>query len=301
MSGSYAPVLRIDLRSSPHGGPPLAAVREVWSSGNGISQRQLVVLVHGYNNSQQEAEGAYHAFRRRELPHLTPGQFATLGDALGDAFWPGDADWGTVDKLDFLFYPTAVGVARTVAPAIATYLQSRKDVLEVHFIAHSLGCRVALEVIDLLRTRADAPRIGKVCLMAAAVPCFMVGRRGHLHAALQAPLETRVLHSRHDPVLATAFPPGQTLAGEGFFPEAVGRNGDVPVTPGRVEVRSIARAGHGSYWGQDSDAPSRDSGEQVRAFFGFASLPARSLPARSLGSRGFEARPNPAPRRPATA
>lgn len=286
MPGSYAPVLRIDLRKLPHGGPPLAAVIEVWAGGNSIVQRHLIVLLHGFNNDLSEAEGSYEAFRRRDLSRLTPPQYDALSKLLGDAFWPGDADWGVADKADALIYPDAVQVAKTIAPMIATYLHRRTGLLEVHFLAHSLGCRVALEVIENLSLQVGSPRIGKVCLMAAAVPTFMVEPGSRLYAALQMPQQVRVLYSQADITLRWAFRAGQTLAGpgEGFFPYALGYSGDVPATPGRIDTRSIPRADHGSYWGKNDDAPSREAGRQVREFFSFADLPERTLPARKLGA-----------------
>ena len=149
------------------------------------------------------------ARRKRQIALLPNPAWASLfEDLLGDTFWPGDARWpGAIDKLDFFFYANAVGVARDVAPTVAKYLRARTDVLTVHFLAHSLGCRVALEVIALLAR--GGPKVGRVCLMAAAVPSFQVMPGGALFAAVIRPERLRVLYSPRDWVLGFTFPPGQ--------------------------------------------------------------------------------------------
>ena len=50
----------------------------------------------------------------------------------------------------------------------------------VDFIGHSLGCRVALETLLLLRTRS-LPIVGRVVLMAAAVPSEMLESAGKFY------------------------------------------------------------------------------------------------------------------------
>ena len=137
----YDPVLRINLRERPEGGKPRPQPQAQWKDNHVLPQLELLVLVHGYNNHRREAEVAYVGLRIRQSAQL-PGKAwqPMFEDRLGDAFWPGDADWlGWLDKLDFLFYGEAVSVAKDVGPKIASYLRSRSDVLTVHFLAHSLG------------------------------------------------------------------------------------------------------------------------------------------------------------------
>lgn len=283
MTRPYDPLLRIDQRQRDEGGAAQTPAQPRWRKPPGMEvlQRELVVLVHGFNNDRTEAAKAYAGLRERQRALLGEADFAALDAALGDAYWPGDADWGLFDFADFLVYPQAVGVARDdVAAPLADYLRTRSDVQVVHFVGHSLGCRLVLEALGDFANKGGPP-VGKVCLMAAAVPVAMLCPGGRLERALALAREVLVLYSPDDLVLSAAFPPGQTLAGagEGFFPEAVGHAGSVP---SMVQREQIAGAGHGSYWGHNDGPPARMVAEALRAFLGFGPAAARKLSSRSF-------------------
>lgn len=293
MARPYDPLLRIDQRRDDEGGAVRTPALPCWRAPPGTEQqqRELVVLVHGFNNDRAEAAEAYAGLRQQQRALLGDVHFAAFDAALGDQFWPGDADWGLFDFADFLVYPQAVGVARDgVAVPLADYLRTRHDVQVLHFLAHSLGCRVVLEALADLAAHGGGPPVGKVCLMAAAVPVAMLCPGGRLERALAQAREVLVLYSPDDPVLAAAFPPGQTLAGkgEGFFPEAVGHAGSVPAL---VRREQIVGAGHGHYWGHDDKPAARQAAEAVRAFLGFGPPMSRTLAARSGASARVVAGP----------
>src|SRR5262249_44274015 len=63
---------------------------------------------------------------------------------------------------------------------------------------------------------------------------------------------TLVLYSRSDLVLHWAFPLGETLAGEGFFPSAVGRRGDP--SSRWTDEEELLGDDHGDYWGDPRTA-----------------------------------------------
>jgi pimeloyl-ACP methyl ester carboxylesterase len=245
----YAPGLTLSMREAPEGGPVVACVGK-WGNEQTRSQNELLVLVHGFNNNQYEAQQAYSGFRDLQKELVNRGTGARLEDLLGDAFWPGDANWaGPLDWLDFLVYPATIAGAKDTADRLCAYLLQRRDLLELSFVGHSMGCRVVLETIARLKSDASFQiPIKKVCLMAAAVPTFAVCPGGTLEPAFSAAEEVKVLHSRDDNVLSYAFPAGQTLAGDGFLPQAVGLHGNVPRS-GRVSVQSVDGAGHSDYWG----------------------------------------------------
>jgi pimeloyl-ACP methyl ester carboxylesterase len=286
MAEPYDPLLRIDQRRRDEGGAVRTPALPRWRAppGTAQEQRELVVLVHGFNNDRAEAAKAYAGLRKQQRALLGETHFPGFDAALGDDYWPGDADWGLFDFAVFLVYPQAVGVARDeVAVPLADYLRTRSDVQVVHFVGHSLGCRVVLETLADLSSHAGGPRVGKVCLMAAAVPVAMLCPGGRLEQALAVPREVLVLYSPNDLVLAAAFPAGQTLAGagEGFFPEAVGLAGSVPAI---VQREQITDAGHGHYWG-DADKPAtRQAAEALRAFLGFGPAVSRKLSARTVAA-----------------
>lgn len=289
----YAPALQFNLRVSPEGGV-LRRPGELRGLADAQARRECLVMLHGYNNHRGEAARAYLGFRNRQCVQYAEVDHARLNARLGDTFWPGDAQWpGPIDWLDFLFYPAAVGVARDAAPLLADLLWSVPNLERVDLIAHSLGCRVALETLQLINARGH-PRIERVCLMAAAVPAEMVERGGRFESLLwdlqAGQTSIHVLHSKADLVLMLAFPPGQTLAGEPST-RALGRAGPPPDMPGQgatVTEKEIPGAKHSYYWGHKY--PADDLGAQAVAlavseagrFLKLGDLP-REIAVRSLG------------------
>lgn len=269
--------LCVSMRSQDEGGDVVDPCKLHWKNGQALTQMDLVVLVHGFNNHLEEAQTAYLGFRKRQAAFLAESDGDRLETMLSDVFWPGDADWGFFDFLDFFCYPASIKKAVATAPVLADYLMSRTDVHNLYFIGHSMGCRVILETIKLLLARGHATPIRKVCLMAAAVPTYMVyPPDGSLKEALQAPDHVRILYSPADEVLAGAFPAGETAGGDGFFPAAIGRHGDVPLTPGKVDRDWIPNAGHSDYWGWKESVPSGVAAKAISNFLAIGSQ-ARSL------------------------
>lgn len=268
----YRPELVFQLRQKLEGGDLLPDVRQE-PPVDRYARIEAIVLVHGFNNHYGEAGNSYYHFRlhqyERAVPQLLP---RALEQILADLFWPGDAAWwGLFDLLDFLVYPAAVGTSRDAAPLLARRLRSLPNLRTVHFVGHSLGCRVILETIDDI-LRNGGPAVGKVCLMAAAVPLFMVQSDGALAAAMEDAEDVRILYSDDDWVLRDTFPPGQTLAGgnEGFFPAALGLNGPVGVAA-RTDPVDITDAVHGDYWGDSKRPPASLAADRIAEFFHFGS------------------------------
>ena len=242
----YDPWFVLSARTAPEGGALAAAV--VGDPAFPLNAaRELVVLVHGFNNHMGEAGAAYASFRDHQYP-LAGVSPPSLETEFADFFWPGDADMGLLDKLDFTVYPEAVHTSPAAGQRLASYLATLPNLLTIDFVGHSLGCRVVLECIRQM-VQGPHPVIRRVVLMAAAVPVDMVSTGGTLASAVQAAEQVLVLHSTSDIVLHFAFPPGQTQAGEGMLPTALGRFGPPPGMPGVVLAQQITDAGHGDYWG----------------------------------------------------
>jgi pimeloyl-ACP methyl ester carboxylesterase len=251
----YAPRLVLDARVDDEGGPVRQPIAVAWRAESGPGGGEMLLLLHGYNNHRAEAEAAYQAFRVRQEPVLRGPLNQPLDTLLADTFWPGDARLpGVLDRLDPLHYPTALATARDeVAPLLAQcLLEDPVRPARLHIVGHSMGCRLALELIEQL-PRDGGPVIGRVALMAAAVPTFMLQPGGRFEYALARAEAVCVMSSVDDAVLQLAFPFGQTLAGpwnEGFLPEALGRHGRVPAGAGaQVAQVPIDGAGHSDYWG----------------------------------------------------
>jgi len=287
-----AELLIFQLRERLEGGNLLPNVRQE-PPLDPYARIEAVVLVHGFNNHYGEAGKSYHHFRLRQyeraVPQLPPPGLEAI---LADLFWPGDAAWwGFLDLFDFLVYPKAVGTARDAAPLLARHLRSMPNLRTVHFVGHSLGCRIILKTIDDI-LRYGGPTVGKVCLMAAAVPLFKVQSGGELADAMEHAGhvgEVRILYSDDDWVLRDTFPPGQTLArgnDEGFFPTALGLHGPLGVAA-RTDPFDITDARHGDYWGDSEQPPASLAADRIAEFFHFGSWQ------RTIASRGAGMAPRP--------
>ena len=297
----YDPALQISLRTRVEGGA-LRIPAEPIGRPDTLARRECLVLVHGFNQTDGQAARGYHGFRERQDAVFAPASGA-LDARLADAYWPGDAAWWWVfDHADFLVYPRAVETAIDAAPPLAALVRQLPNLVRVDFIAHSLGCRLVLETMRLLHA-AGSPHIGRVCLMAPAVPSEFLEypeRYYDLLTALEdAGTEIRVLHSLRDGVLHWAFPPGQALAGEASV-RALGRHGPTPGMPGwggRLTEREIVQAGHGDYWGHSGSDASKIATEDAGMFLRLGDYsrelamprdlpaPAAAVSAREVGSK----------------
>ncbi|MHB8534118.1 MAG: alpha/beta hydrolase [Sulfuricaulis sp.] len=277
---AHEPTARLSFRDSPEGGgvrtdPSDAEYRQL------TLRRRLVLLIHGYNNDLKDSEDAYRGFEtlQRELGGLdddTP----VAGGRLVEVYWPGDADWGKLASA--LFYPFSIGRAQISAAALATVLARaarESGHKQVDIVAHSMGCRLTLELLKQLRNRGDIT-VGRVVLMAGAVPTFLLDPR-HDRQKLRAAYDSVLsedglsLYSADDKVLAYAFPLGQTMVpGEGFFPTALGHGfwADAAAPINLTQTENTG-ADHSDYWGWDREpkplACARAANAQIKDFLRF--------------------------------
>lgn len=288
-----APPPSVSLRQSPKGGdvldPPVANPSSVLKL-----QWQLVLLIHGYNNTLRAGRDAYEGFRavQRELAELEPDQPITHGQIV-DVYWPGDANWGIVSAL---YYMWSIDKAKRSAEVLAGTLEEairESGFKQIDIVAHSMGGRFTLELIKHLIVVPNLI-VRRVVFMAAAVPVFMLEPNDahQLRAAYDTKLQGGAisLFSPDDMVLSLAFPVGQTLAGagEGWFPTALGHDLWVNhLTPGNLSQHQISGAGHSDYWGwnQDSIEQARMANTYVRNFLGFPGRGERDIPSREVIER----------------
>lgn len=273
------------------------------------NRRRLFLLVHGYNNSEAVARESFGRFMDN-LRTMGPAGRGIAEDA-GFVYWPGDTNLGLL--VSAASYPLQVGRAIRSGENLGEYLADLMGPAgtptEIYLIGHSLGCRLILEVLETLWQRQFSAALGGrrrptvliagVSLMAAAVPESLVGERWPGLAGIGRPQRACVLHSAYDWVLHWTFPEGETLAGEGVLPRAVGRFGE----PHALWTwrRDLAPNGHGHYW-----ADARSTTEAVRLVNGPVPagpedkrLATRSLPegapraSRSLAERRLAVRALP--------
>lgn len=209
-----------------------------------------VLFVHGYNNSRSAARGSFEGF----VAGLEAASGRdTLPWPVFGVQWPGDEPNAAISAAS---YPFKIKVAQRAAAKIFEHLTGifgpGGAPIVLHVVAHSLGCRLTLELLELLARGAPGANVivSSVTLMAAAVPVGKVEQDGRLRRGVESAGRVCVLHSTGDAVLHWAFPLGQTVVGDGFFPTAIGRFGG----PGGIWTRSASMAadgglyGHSSYW-----------------------------------------------------
>jgi hypothetical protein len=282
----------LSVREQPAGGPVSAEVKPP-AANFPLAGSRIALLIHGYNNTERDALDSYGQFLADS--HI---EGALAVGQVCEFVWPGDKPWGIVSALS---YPLELSPAADSAAALYRFLKQLQAPggwpLEVALVCHSLGNRLLLDLLGNYVNDANPPRIRfhAGCLMAAAVPVFMVDAGGALLGAAAVLQRTRVLYSARDDVLHWAFPLGESSAGEGFLPTAVGRHGD---PTGLWQQRDdMITYGHSDYWAGTRSAECAASflGVAVAASTPESAIPARATPARAdLEARDLPERETPA-------
>lgn len=263
----------------------VAAEVDVRGPDQRLKRRQVTVLIHGYNNSQPDAEASYRRFRKKLARQVTPGRLRRIGP-IWEFHWPGDLPSPLWSKASF---PARIADAEASGELLGNFLAIRcRPETRVNLIAHSLGCHVALQAVESV-SAANAPeRIRRVVLMAAAVPTLMCAGAEEEFGPHEGTAET-VLYSRSDRVLELAYPLG--AAGYwGIRAEAVGRRGN-PADRWTTVVHTGLH--HGEYWDTTTAVV------PVAKALGIAkqrTLPGTAPPAAGLPRRELRGRPRRARR-----
>lgn len=212
--------------------------------------QRLIVLIHGYNNS-------------RSRGRATLGDFMELLAARGTSdpmlavLWPGDG-WAKA-----LTYPFEGRDADDTADVLEKWLRTHVDsTAQIAFVAHSLGCRVAMRTAQRLTSAAGtagAQAVDRICLMAPAIDNDALGGDGVTcyRSATLAAQRVAVLASGEDTVLKRAYLLGD-LAQTVLFGERTrralgytGPKGSDQAVLERLEPVPLAdsakKVGHGDY------------------------------------------------------
>lgn len=240
-------------------GPVRSDVVDLGTSPRDRDAPRLVLLIHGYNNAEGRASESYDAFCQA-LDAVVPTGIRGVG-AVWEFYWPGDVPSRPLARTTYLLRLRDARFAGEVLGR--TWLSDRKG-QTVYLIAHSMGCRVALEAVRTIaeeraRGTYDGADIRAVFLFAAAVPETMCTPDvGWFPASLPGSREY-VFYSRSDRVLQVAFRIGQRRARKASGDRregapAVGRDGR---PDGRWASRIETDFGHEDYWG------SRDLSEDI--------------------------------------
>jgi pimeloyl-ACP methyl ester carboxylesterase len=231
--GSRSPVVRTSLGIEPDWRAPVA------------------LLLHGYNVEPHEAATAFERLLIT-INKASPPLPSLLALQSWVVFWQGYTSGGLARGKTLsspAHYAAQIPSAVEAAQALEEYLYSRAGGgARVTLIAHSLGCRVALELLDRFArsSRRPKPEFPLVILMAAAVPTYFFEDLELLWKGALLPERVVVLFSGRDQILKYFFRAGQTLAGEGIFPKAVGASAE-PI--GFWSSTVVTDNGHSDYFG----------------------------------------------------
>ena len=203
----------------------------------------LVLLVHGYNVTQGEAlDEAYGKFLKI-LPERMNAKFVGI-------LWPGDEKY-----FSTLRFPWTIGKAEPSAECIAKFvaeIASGSSAKRIIIVAHSLGCRVMLEMFNKLQEADLGPAvIEQFYAMAAAVPVNHLEENGRYREAEDFIEQKYACFSSSDMVLQLAFRLGNPVAA--LFGEETGLHFEATGVEGEprdywTDSFNFNPNGHSSYW-----------------------------------------------------
>lgn len=156
-----------------------------------LSGKKILVLVHGYNNEPEDVHNAYAIIENRIASSVANEN--AYHQIIG-YIWPGGDD-----PLDYF---SAKGRANALARRFGIWLQRMSDnEITVDVMGHSMGPRVILKA---LKTR-PAQVVRNVFMMAAAVDNESIEMDEEFYPSTKRSKNVFVFHSKHDPVLKTAY------------------------------------------------------------------------------------------------
>lgn len=241
--------IRISAREFARDGPPRPPVV---TPGQLVGVRRLVILVHGFNNSEAKADNTWATMRRKlEEEGLRP---LPSTQKIAQYYWPGDRGLSPSNFAD------AVSVAKvSCGPELGRFVVRHASLEHVSFIGHSLGCRIALEALLIIHA-VPHPTATAALLMAAAVSeamCEPGARFARPIGGRPVAREESVLYSHRDQVLRWSFWFGQRTVEKRHIDTYRGVRLAVGVNGGpkdRWYPRTRLYGGHGKYWSDDEQS-----------------------------------------------
>ena len=154
-----------------------------------LEERRILLLIHGYNNEEDDVVRAYNIIER------------SINSLVGDHYdlvvgytWPGGDDGRD--------YFAAKNRASAVAPRAGRWFEDiNTSCRSLDVMCHSMGARVALLALGGSGSRP----VRNLFTMAAAVDNESIQVGEQYHQATQACEAAYVFHSKNDPVLKRAY------------------------------------------------------------------------------------------------
>jgi pimeloyl-ACP methyl ester carboxylesterase len=270
------------VRTEPSGGDFSPTV-DCGTTAGPRGHNRVILLIHGYANSVDAARTSYTKFMDNLQSQYN--RTKALAADVFRFFWPGDEQFPGISQLSYPFQiENAYKSGRMLADFLNNLPPTSTGVIELFLVTHSLGGRVAMELLRYLHgLKAQLNQriiLRGLLMMAAAVQETRLDVGGDLNDVIRMVNNRHILYSPSDTVLHYAFPLGQTATSnifpgdhEGLFPQAVGRFGN----PRGVWslCQGMYKYEHGDYW------PRATTSEPVAQFFGIATenrIPASQTP-----------------------
>jgi esterase/lipase superfamily enzyme len=247
----------LSVRTECHGGEILESALE-HPADQLARSRSVILLIHGFNVSLCSAGKSYKAFLK-EVPFRWKARSFWV-------YWPGDdlsESPGLASKAkSAASYPFQLDraeesgrvLARHISAAAIRRLRAGKPPMCLSIVAHSLGCRLALELVSHLGNLvADKLiRLQLLVLMAAAVPKYLLLPRQRYDLSRLGSQKTIVYFSSKDDVLKWVFRVGQATSmtnplNAWVDRAALGREGLGGLLSDKV-IDERKYHGHGGYW-----------------------------------------------------
>ena len=158
-----------------------------------ISGRRVLMLVHGYNNEQDEIYDAYSIIEEKVRTHLG----SKYDDIIG-YIWPGGdsrLEWSPAKR-------SANAIARRFRLLVRCLAQSASS---FDLMSHSLGARVILKAMKQVVGNNGEIFVENYYCTAASVDDEVLEKEEEFHNAIDKFGKILVFHSRRDGVLSFAY------------------------------------------------------------------------------------------------
>ncbi len=158
-----------------------------------IKSKKILLLIHGYSNEPHEAMRAYGTIEEREKALIK------YYDLIIGYTWPGGDD--------FSDYNAAKNRAGVVSPRVKSLITKMiSNCKEVDIMAHSMGCRISLMVMeDLKENNFPKDNVVRLYLMAAAVDNESIERDERYYNGSNYCDNAYIFHSKNDSVLRYGY------------------------------------------------------------------------------------------------
>lgn len=155
-----------------------------------VSGRKVLLLVHGYNNEQDEVYDAYTIINDKVAEHITNEYDLVIGYS-----WPG----GDIGLEWYSSKKRANSVARRFRLLISAISENTRS---LDIMSHSLGARVVLKA---LKQAKENIIVRNYFCLAAAVDNEVLEKNEEFHLSVSKVEKIFIFHTRYDGVLSSAY------------------------------------------------------------------------------------------------